>query len=637
MIATAEKKALFWPKDRLRVEVEAQNPLLLILDVYSLDANNEKTRYGTSYHASTGFIRDIPEASFQRSFWSVPLKPAVVRAVNSWPEDQVIYQSDSLKQRMQECLVTESLLLENTKIQTRWKEENIIPEMEVHPERPLKPYQKVGTALLEHPVGYGLFAEQGCGKTPMSIAAICNEVKKRKEQGISELMKVLIVVPPALKINWEEEIASFETRNGFTHILTGMNHHARIVDMMKALATANAQKSDFCAIITTYDIVVNSISLFTTVNWDMCFADEAQNMKDPRTARAKAMLKLRDSCKKRVPLTGTPIGNSLLDLYVLLEFMEPGASGHSSFHEFKRMHAVTETVGQGIEAIIGTKCEPELQAILAQRAFIVKKKDVLEDLPERTFEYNEVEMAPDQAAHYKMMATQLIAQIESELRSSTASVTHALTQLLRLAQITAGFIVTDAEYENDELVIPKEIRYYNQNNKITRLIEIANELPPNEKMVVWNHWIPMVYKIKDALELAGNKVALFRGSGDNRQAAVDAFNKDKDTKIFLANAQSAGAGLSLLGYDKGNPDHYDTNCTTMVYYSYNWSWIQRSQSMDRSHRIGTRKQIRVIDLVVPNSIDMEIIKALRSKKELSDRMTEVQDLVTKISKMIGIA
>src|SRR5690606_32843769 len=135
------------------------------------------------------------------------------------------------------------------------------------------------------------------------------------------------------------------------------------------------------------------------------------------------------------------------------------------------------------EAVVGTKCEPELQEILAQRAFIVKKKEVLPELPDKIYEYRDVEMAPDQKEHYRCLAQQLIVKIQSELRESTASVSHALTQLLRLAQISAGFIVTDAEYENDELIIPRSIKYYNQNNKLDLLVELANELPPNEKMI----------------------------------------------------------------------------------------------------------------------------------------------------------
>src|SRR5690606_12697135 len=118
------------------------------------------------------------------------------------------------------------------------------------------------------------------------------------------------VVPPSLKVNWREEFKVFTRKKPYVHILQGNNNHARIVDLMKAMATANVENSDYCVIICTYDVIPNSLALFQSVPWDLCLIDEAQMIKDPKTKRCKTLLELRKTCiRKGIPLTGTPICN----------------------------------------------------------------------------------------------------------------------------------------------------------------------------------------------------------------------------------------------------------------------------------------------------------------------------------------
>ena len=145
---------------------------------------------------------------------------------------------------------------------------------------------------------------------------------------------------------------------------------------------------------------------------------------------------------------------------------------------------------------------------------------------------------------------------------------------------------------------------------------------PDEKTIIWACWVCDIKTIAARLEKEEIKAVTYYGSTsfDKRREAVDQFNRDYDTKVFLGNQAAASTGITLLGYDPLMPNDYTSNCDHEIYYSQNWSMVLRSQSEDRCHRVGTRQPIRVTDLCVPETIDEEI------RARVLDKITNALEL-----------
>jgi len=123
-------------------------------------------------------------------------------------------------------------------------------------------------------------------------------------------------------------------------------------------------------------------------------------------------------------------------------------------------------------------------------------------------------------------------------------------------------------------------------------------------------------------------------SPDEKDAAVSKHCEDPTCRVIVANPAAAGAGLTLIGYPPGRGSEYNTDTTLMVFYSHNWSWLQRDQAAARPHRHGTRRPVRAVDLVVPSSIDEILLDRLESKRSQAISMVEVGDILRDIKKAL---
>jgi len=255
-------------------------------------------------------------------------------------------------------------------------------------------------------------------------------------------------------------------------------------------------------------------------------------------------------------------------------------------------------------------------------------------------------MTSEQIKVYNQMAKSLIAEIESDFSKGVVSATCILTKLLRLGQITAGYMVFDTmvapqgdlAIEEDggiNLDLPtSEIAHFEENNRLDVLMEAVLETEPGHKTIVWNYWNPMIDKIWDRFKQAGlsDKLIVFRGnaeyhnpeySGPRSKDMMREFNENPKYQYLLANQQSANIGLTLPGHPVGQKNPR-TICDTMIYFTYNWSYLQRAQSEDRAYEINSTHTVKVIDIMAEHTIDSEIQKALKSKKELSASVTDLR-------------
>lgn len=557
----------------------------------------------------------------------------IVRAL--WPESQIVWQSDKAKQLFDYLLLSTTVQDVNAEQYAEFKRSGKLPEdcrIEVHPEVPLAAYQKCAAALSDASEGYGLFMEQGTGKTAIVISRVCTEAATRGED---DPYRVLIVAPKNVRLNWVKEFQRFATQPGKIEVLRG-GYVQRATTLIEAMTPEDGCKFTACVI--SYESMTRTIDVLTGVEWDLVVLDEAHAIKWPETQRAKASMKLRDSASKRMVLTGTPIGNSPLDLYSLFEFMGQGWSGFRSWQNFRAFYGVfKELEGDGYSKLVGIQNLPFMKERLARLAFLIKKEEALPELPEKLYDTDEVEMTGQQAEAYERVASQLMYQIENELDESenkAMTVQNILTQLLRLAQIACGYVVWDAVIDESTLeeARPRTIEWFTEDPKLDRLVEILKEKGPNDKTIVWSCFVPCIKRISERLEREGIEHVTFYG-GTSEQDRVEAerkFNYEPSCRVLIGNPAAGGVGLNLLGYPPHDGDGHTTNCNHVIYYAQDWSYIKRAQSEDRAHRRGTRANVRITDLVVPDTIDEEIRVRVLKKKMAALEVSDIREILESI-------
>lgn len=513
-------------------------------------------------------------------------------------------------------------------------------------EHPLATYQKIGAYTSIGQEAFGGLMEQGTGKTPMTIGRMMNEViRSRRKRKNKSLYRVIIVAPKNVRTNWKAEFQKFSTTTGKVTILHG-NQLDRVKQMVDAIKNGDPEL-EWTAVICSYETLQRSWEAIGLCEWDLGVLDESHYIKSPQAKRAKAAIQLRDRCKSRVILTGTPYTNSILDLYMQLEFLGEGLSGFSSWKAFQRFYLSFIRAGN-YNFFRGYQNLPILQERLSRLCYIVKKEDALPDLPRKLNDIYEVTLGEEQRKIYIELANKLAVECKNDMDGAGANkslvLNNVLTKMLRLAQVTSGYVVWDPVYDFDMagepiLVRDKIIDRFDPDPRLEGLVEIlksSEELNPFGKTIIWTCWVQNIKTIRARLELEFGKkfcVTYFGGTSDeDREIAVNRFNGDPECKVFIGNPAAGGTGLNLLGYNHWDPPekHNHYNADHVIYYSQNWSMTARSQSEDRAHRRGTRVPVRYTDMVTPNTIDEEIRKRVVLKRETAMTIQDVEDVMREV-------
>ena len=606
-----------------------------------------------SFPARQDFIARIPEKKLSNSRdpysnkWILAATDFTVLVIHhSWPPDQVIFGPEA--KILYNCILMQFLAQNNSaSIIARFKVDEHVPEMPDdfidHPIRPLSDYQRVGLLASLHQPGYCLFMEQGTGKTPIAVARINLEgMRKRKNTG--SMYKALIVCPKQVRRNWAKEFERFSVYPGKTSILRGgqPKRVQRLNDGIREEDDCN-----WAACIVSWDSVPFMWDFIKLVNWDLIVYDESHGSKNPNTRRFKHFRKYAQfpHVKQRMDLTGTPIANTVMDLWAQWELCAEGLSGFMSFKNFKSFYGKFKKVdlaeGGSIDKLISIKNMPLIQERLARTAFLINSEEANIKLPEKVYDYAEVDMTADQAKIYKRMATKLVHEIQNDLGDKRMSTDHILTKLLRLAQITSGFITWDKDVNPLTLAVSGgNTEQINEvNPKVKYVIDEASnpDRDPNGKMLVWCCFIEDMKIISKRLAEAGinhigyHDVIVDKYKVKDAETAQDIFNQDSSISVFLANPASAGTGLNLLGYDRDDPDASTKYVNREIFVSCNWSFITRDQGEKRGHRRDARApSVRITDLIVPDTIDEEIRERLKSKKEMALGVQDIKEILRKL-------
>jgi SNF2 family DNA or RNA helicase len=354
--------------------------------------------------------------------------------------------------------------------------------------------------------------------------------------------------------------------------------------------------------------------------------DESIRIKGPKSAQTKAMLKLAPYCVRRTILNGTPVGNNPLDLWAQFEYLDPRIIGAKNFFHFRAAYAVMG--GYLGKQVLGFQRLEELQRRIAPYVLRRLKEDCL-DLPAKTYTVREARLTPATWRLYKSMRDECVAFLD---QATAATAPQAVVRLLRLAQITAGFVGGVESIDAPDLLtepiigshFPTTSMHEVGSEKLAVTLESLADLfetdEPRVRVLIWCRFRAELDRLAKAIAERWPDVRVGRIEGrqseTERRSVVSAFQADGDDRmVLLGNPQAGGLGLTL------------TAAHHVIYASNDYNLVTRLQSEDRVHRPGQRSTVLYTDVIATGpdgqkTIDSIIVTALRKKQDLATWTTD---------------
>lgn len=440
----------------------------------------------------------------------------------------------------------------------------------------LRPYQKEGIHWLERLRSMylnGILADDmGLGKTLQAIVAISSQKKKS-----------IVVCPTSLLHNWKEEFLKFNK-----------NLKVKVVDGIPSQRKKTLDNiEEFDVVITSYTLMQKDVEQYEKVSFGYAILDEAQHIKNRTTRNAKSVKRIKAAHK--LILTGTPIENSLEDLWSLFDFLMPGLL--SSYERFSEKY-IRSGKKENIE-YLKKKASP----------FILRrmKKDVLEDLPpisEIIYHCKLSEVQEELYKSYARSAKEELSKLVKEKGFKKVQI-HVLATLTRLKQICCH-----------PSIFAKEKIEEGDSSKYDMLLELLQTLVEGgHKTVIFSQYTKMLQIMKDDFMKKGISFSYLDGSTKNRLEVVKQFNQDKNIPVFLVSLKAGGVGLNITGAD------------TIIHYDMWWNPAVENQATDRVYRIGQKKSVSCYKLVTLNSIEEKIVELQNRKKGLVKKVISCDDEV----------
>jgi superfamily II DNA or RNA helicase len=441
-------------------------------------------------------------------------------------------------------------------------------------ENVLRPYQKHGVAwlLFLRTNGFGgiLADEMGLGKTLQTLAFL--RFIRETQPGVAPM---LIVCPTSLVFNWVAEVKKFTPK---LKILTlhGPDRHARFNDI------ANSD-----IVVTSYALIRRDAEKYRGLEFDTVALDEAQHIKNRQTQNAQAVKAVK--ARYRIVLTGTPMENSVLDLWSIFDFLMPGYLGTAK--DFRERY----------ELPIAKEKDAAAQARLARRLrpFVLRrlKREVAADLPAKIEQVSYCELTPDQRQVYQ----QVIEASRKEVLEAVGAQGLAksrmvvLTALLRLRQVCCDLRLLKLDNVNPA----------NASGKLDLFGELLEEvIDGGHRLLVFSQFVGMLALLKEKLAAEQINFCYLDGSTLDRAAVVERFQGDATIPVFLISLKAGGVGLNLTGAD------------TVIHFDPWWNPAVEDQATDRAHRIGQTKVVTSYKLITRDTVEEKILILQNRKREV---------------------
>lgn len=518
-------------------------------------------------------------------FYPHPLKPAVSELLKKYFGNEAFLDEDNVKDFL--LFIRDAAAFPQVKIRPEveekvrkaWEKEML--ETVARDEEPdfsllktkLFPYQQEGVRFAVFREGAIIADEMGLGKTIQSVATA---VIKKKLFGFK---KCLIICPASLKEQWKEEIEKFSFEK------------AAIVQGFPAERRKIYRENDAYFIIANYETVLRDILEMNRMQPDFIILDEAQRIKNFSTATAQSIKRLEK--KHALIITGTPIENKLIDLYSIMQFVDPDFL--APLWEFSYQHCYFDESKK--DKITGyfdlQQLNEQLKPVLLRR----EKRKVLKELPQVTEVTVPVIMHPDQSGYHASFA-QGVSKILHKKYISPYDMQKLMLLLNNMRMVCDSTFLIDKEtYISPKLEELKHI--------LTEKLDVKNN---EHKIIIFSEWVTMLNLIGKMLHEMGIGYVQLSGkvAVKHRGMLVKKFETDPNCKIFLS-TEAGGSGLNLQMSD------------TVINFELPWNPAKKNQRIGRIDRLGQlSKQLTVINLITRNSFEMKIASGLTLKQNLFD-------------------
>ena len=460
-----------------------------------------------------------------------------------------------------------------------------------------KPYAHQLTALEKswNKENFAYFMEMGTGKTKVLIDNLAMLYDKGKIDG------ALIIAPKGVVKTWYEQ-----------ELPTHLPDHIENVSILWQPNITKGQQEKLDSLFeiesALHILVMNVEALstdkgvkfatkFINSHKTLMAIDESTTIKTPTARRTKNIIKMGVNAKYKRIMTGSPITKNPLDLYTQCEFLDPWLLDFSSYYAFRNRYAEMKTMhvhGRSIQVVDKFQNLGELSDTVKQFSYRVLKEDCL-DLPPKVFIKRHIALTADQQRIYKQMKDQALAVLNGKVTTTMT----VLTQLMRLHQITCGYVTADDGTTQQV-----------ESNRLNELMSILEDT--EGKVIIWaNYQLSVGEIIQKIIKVYGpDSYVHYYGltPQEDRQDYIRKFQNDPKCRFIIGTPQTGGYGITL------------TQANTVIYYSNGYDLEKRLQSEDRAHRIGQKKTVTYIDLIAEDTIDEKIVEALRKKINIASEV-----------------
>lgn len=543
-----------------------------------LSSLKNKQRY---YKLKSGDILDLEENEELKELNNIISdlnlsKSAIASGSVEIPKYRAFY-IDSLKQNKYHSINTSSSF--DRFIANFKKYKNLKINFDPKDEETLRDYQKDGVrwlyTLYKCDLGGILADEMGLGKSIQTICFI-KQILKEKENA-----KIIIVCPTSLVYNWKREFDKFAPELKYITVAENKEKRLEIINNM----------DDYNIFITSYGLIRNDNDEYEKINFELCVIDEAQAIKNYQAGMTKEVKKIK--ARTKIALTGTPIENSVLELWSIFDFIMPGYL--NTIQKFRENYGIKDVDEKSLEKL--TDLNYLIKPFLLRR----RKDEVSKELPEKIENNIYLELPDIQKALYLKVLKETQKEMDELIKEEGFQKARfkILQLLMKLRQIC---VEPSVLYEN----------YTSSSIKMERLLETVKDLIENHhKILIFSSFKRVIDKVKNMLDQEGISSYVISGEvkSKTRMELVDKFNKN-DTNCFLITLKSGGTGLNLTGAD------------IVIHLDIWWNPQVENQATDRAHRIGQKKNVTVIKLITKGTIEERIIELQNKKKILSNNLIE---------------
>lgn len=438
----------------------------------------------------------------------------------------------------------------------------------------LRPYQKHGVAWLrflrQHGFGGILADEMGLGKTLQALAFLRHV--RETEPGSAPM---LVVCPTSLVWNWVAEAQRF-TPSLRVLPLHGPDRHEQF-----------GRIPEHDVVVTSYALIRRDAERYRELSFDTVLLDEAQHIKNRQTQNAQAVKAVRSN--HRLVLTGTPLENSVLDLWSIFDFLMPGYLGAAQDFRERYELPITREKDAATQARLARRLRPFLLRRL--------KQEVAKDLPDKLEQVTFCELTPEQKGVYQ----QLLEATRKEVLATTGPQGLArgrmvvLNALLRLRQVCCDLRLLKLEG------VPPAAA----SGKVELFGELLEEvIDGGHRALVFSQFVSMLSLLKERLAEEGIEYCYLDGSTTDRPAVVERFQKNPSIPVFLISLKAGGVGLNLTGAD------------TVIHFDPWWNPAVEDQATDRAHRIGQTRVVTSYKLITRETVEEKILALQKRKREV---------------------